>query len=321
MPKETLRIDDFTGGINEKADARDIEDNQATVFANFSNSQRGKLKLQGNWALRFTEINKWGNYRGCGGTTTGNSQGSTIGQYLGYGGTLVATTKPGTQTSHEINNYSNGYGLFSFVHDFNYGGSDGETDVAEIPTEFICIGNGHKVDVFDPNPNVGDNLDRWEAGLIDLTNTIDGETGRNDNVRHTFEWNNSVLRVYDANPDNWPHHSAKFLAHINKNFFSRVDIDGEGALFSLSDSTISNTKEANKVNKWISGYVNYHSPQDALDGNTESGYKFTPLTVIRAGINYDSAGSVTFNTSGDSWGANPSQHNPDGGMQVLLEFD
>ena len=48
MPKQSLEIKDFSGGLNAYADARDIKDDQFSQLWNFSSSQAGILKIGGS---------------------------------------------------------------------------------------------------------------------------------------------------------------------------------------------------------------------------------------------------------------------------------
>ena len=47
MPRDTLKIDRFEGGVNTKADRRDIDDNQATRIVDGYVATPGKITLSG----------------------------------------------------------------------------------------------------------------------------------------------------------------------------------------------------------------------------------------------------------------------------------
>ena len=48
MPKKAYKIEDFSGGINQLADPRDIEDNQFEELFNADVSRIGRITLPGN---------------------------------------------------------------------------------------------------------------------------------------------------------------------------------------------------------------------------------------------------------------------------------
>jgi len=48
MPKQSLEIKDFSGGLNCYSDARDIQDTEFTQFWNVTSSQKGILKIGGS---------------------------------------------------------------------------------------------------------------------------------------------------------------------------------------------------------------------------------------------------------------------------------
>ena len=48
MPKKSYKIEDFSGGINQLADPRDIGDNQFEELFNADVSRVGKITLPGN---------------------------------------------------------------------------------------------------------------------------------------------------------------------------------------------------------------------------------------------------------------------------------
>ena len=48
MPKQILKINDFSGGINNSADPRDIEDNEFVELKNFTIKDSGRLHTVGD---------------------------------------------------------------------------------------------------------------------------------------------------------------------------------------------------------------------------------------------------------------------------------
>ena len=50
MPKQTLKIEGFHGGINTNADPRDIQDNQSPNLQDVKISNLGKIKLEGQFS-------------------------------------------------------------------------------------------------------------------------------------------------------------------------------------------------------------------------------------------------------------------------------
>ena len=49
MPKQLYVINDFSGGINNKKDPRDIEDNELSLVQNMSIDALGKIKTIGKF--------------------------------------------------------------------------------------------------------------------------------------------------------------------------------------------------------------------------------------------------------------------------------
>ena len=48
MPKQLYKINDFSGGMNNVQDPRDIKDNEMAFIKNFALDQRGALKTAGS---------------------------------------------------------------------------------------------------------------------------------------------------------------------------------------------------------------------------------------------------------------------------------
>ena len=50
MPKQSLKIEGFHGGLNTNADPRDIQDNQSPNLQDVKISNLGKIKLEGRFS-------------------------------------------------------------------------------------------------------------------------------------------------------------------------------------------------------------------------------------------------------------------------------
>ena len=57
MPKQVYHIKAFEGGINKKADPRDIEDSQVVEATNVSVSNVGRITMPGNGKSSFVTVN------------------------------------------------------------------------------------------------------------------------------------------------------------------------------------------------------------------------------------------------------------------------
>ena len=341
MPKETKTIDKFSGGRNDIVDPRDMSEGDFAEFVNLSNSTGGTLSVQGTIAMPVNLENAWGIFKRLH-MSQADGGGGLFG-YAGIEGTLYSETGTAISRLNRLNcqNFSNGYGLYNFVHDYNYG-EDGVTDIAEIPTEFIVYGDGKYINLFDGQaPN--NDIDDFSAHHIHIANLGDSEAdGSNESVWHGFDWSAGVLRMYDANETNWASNRPKYLAHVARQFMTRVAIPGP--TFTTSENDI---KDNLIVNRWQTGDANLKQPKDAIsstepddnpsgnstvstDGTGDAeGLTFIPLTVVKAGRDFG-LGNISFNTTEhDGWGTTDAGddgtqiggHNPTGGMQVLLEFD
>jgi hypothetical protein len=56
MPKQTLKIEGFHGGLNTNADPRDIQDNQSPNLQDAKISNLGKIKLDGGFVSGSTGV-------------------------------------------------------------------------------------------------------------------------------------------------------------------------------------------------------------------------------------------------------------------------
>jgi len=127
VPKKAYKIEDFSGGINQLADPRDIGDNQFEELFNADVSRVGKITLPGN-ALNVHQVTNIKNNV----VSPDNSDGFNI-----------------LNTNQGI---APGYGLFAFSHDFNMrgitGSESGDTN-KEQTTDFLCINDGAHINIWD----------------------------------------------------------------------------------------------------------------------------------------------------------------------------
>lgn len=134
MAKEVLHIKSFEGGINKKADPRDIEDNQIVEAVNVDISNVGRVVVPGDGKSGYNTVNSKGYL------VTPNSDPPTFSNYL----------NPGS-------------GLFAFYHDFNL--SQDNVNPDEKPTEFICLNNGAHIKLWGDNAK-GMETGAWSDGQL-----------------------------------------------------------------------------------------------------------------------------------------------------------
>jgi hypothetical protein len=140
MAKKAHKIEVFDGGINQRSDARDMEENQLYEAYNIDVSQKGRIIVSGNGQSVYEDINSLGGY-----------------------------SSPHVNGFSLINgiNFEAGKGLFVFSHDFNMGELGVDTP-SEIGTEFLCINDGAHIAIWDSLyntsiANVG--LDQFRSGV------------------------------------------------------------------------------------------------------------------------------------------------------------
>ena len=125
MAKRVYKIGAFEGGINQKSDPRDIQENQLEEAVNVDVSNPGRITMPGDAKSNFVLKNAAGNY-----------------------------VVPNGSDAFITNPFTNGYGLFSFQHDFNMN-DDSSTNSGkpfEVSDEFLCINDGPKIKIWDSCP-------------------------------------------------------------------------------------------------------------------------------------------------------------------------
>ena len=150
MPKQEYKILEFHGGSNTKFDPRDIADNQ-NAFSTLSVRHPGRLVVEGDAKNLYgkTDIN-----------------GATI--------TDITTASGG---------FDNGYGLFSFSHDYSM-----ESTPSESETDFVVINDDVGIDIYDANQT----SDEWQNDKFKLGS-------RTGAVKPEYYNVDGALRVCDSN--------------------------------------------------------------------------------------------------------------------------
>ena len=103
MPKQILKLEQFSGGINDNSDARDIQLTEFASLTNMTFSNQGKLTVLGEFTLH--------------------------------------ESTPDDATTHKSDRGTGkaGYGLFSFDHDYTMlDGTAGALQAASAITETPC---------------------------------------------------------------------------------------------------------------------------------------------------------------------------------------
>ena len=171
MPKKAYKIEDFSGGINQLADPRDIQDNQFEELFNADVSRIGRITLPGNALEPYQTINVKNNV-----VSPDNTNELSI-----------INTNQGLTP---------GYGLFAFSHDFNMRGFFGAENL-EQSTDFLCINDGAHIDIWDSCHAPGGGIPLWINSAIKL-----GEAHLADNglkVKPSYYMANDGIRVIDSN--------------------------------------------------------------------------------------------------------------------------
>ena len=57
MPKKVWKIEEFDGGINQRADGRDINDNQLVEAFNVDISNKGRITMPGDGKSLYETVN------------------------------------------------------------------------------------------------------------------------------------------------------------------------------------------------------------------------------------------------------------------------
>lgn len=180
MPKQVYHIKAFEGGINKKADPRDIEDNQLVEVTNASVSNVGRITMPGNGKSAFVTVNAEN--------------------------VLVSPTSSEDNQNrfHKETPIASGHGLFSFTHDYNFDNTNSLIEPRELNTEFICINDGADIDIW--TDIAGLQYGNWKDSLISMGvvhNT--GSDGASEDiadikgVKPVYYKADNGLRVCDGN--------------------------------------------------------------------------------------------------------------------------
>jgi len=179
LPKRVLQISAFEAGLNKRNDPRDIEGKQLVEAKNIDVSNPGRIVMPGEGRAIFNTVN-------------------SLNQF-------VSPSNDSSSQSIFQNNVpiSDGYGIFSFVHDYNFKNS-AETP-QELGTEFICINDGADIKAWRDNdyPNsFGSSFDKiLSLGTVHSTSPL-GESSDiedDDRVKPIYYKADNGLRVCDAN--------------------------------------------------------------------------------------------------------------------------
>ena len=200
MPKKSLEIKDFSGGLNAYSDARDIKDDEFAQLWNFSSSQAGILKIGGSmvqhiFGLPHNNANFQSGY-GLFATSTDSTptiiegqleSGFEEGTIAGYSSTTVTlATTPSFQSvsNHGTDDFynnktiliydGNGAGQSRRIVDYN--GSTKEATITEAFTSTIP-NTSSKYKIFSwagDNSSFGDSDTTTDINYIDKGGTATG---------------------------------------------------------------------------------------------------------------------------------------------------
>ena len=178
MPKRVLQIAAFEGGLNKRNDPRDIKGNELVEARNVDVSNLGRIVMPGEGRAIFNTVN-------------------SLNQF-------VSPSNDSDSQSIFTNNVpiSDGYGIFSFVHDYNF--TDDDSLPQEIGTEFICINDGADIKAWRDNVPVGfaSDFDKiLSLGTVHSTAPSGESSSIEDEhrVKPIFYKADNGLRVCDAN--------------------------------------------------------------------------------------------------------------------------
>ena len=203
MPKQVYHIKAFEGGINKKADPRDIEDNQLVEATNVNVSNVGRVTMPGDGKSSFVTVNA-------------------------ENVPVSPTDSEGQDRFDNETPISSGHGLFSFTHDYDFNNTsvDDNTGPNEVNTEFICVNDGADIDIWTDNFE-GTDYGPWKDSLISMGTVHNtGTDGNSENlldvkgVKPVYYKADNGLRVCDAN-------------------FSEEQLTAETAISVSADSTTS----------------------------------------------------------------------------------
>ena len=168
MPKKVWKIEEFDGGINKRADGRDINDNQLVEAFNVDISNKGRITMPGDGKSLYETVNA-----------------------------VYTNVSP---SMDNVSLFSNGlphsgYGLFSFNHDTNLHLSGGATtnptteisriqNFNDMNTEFLCISDGGNIHIWtDSTIDAVGAGGYWHMNILRLGNVHNpgGSGGANPN--------------------------------------------------------------------------------------------------------------------------------------------
>ena len=182
MPKQVYHIKAFEGGINKKADPRDIEDNQLVEVTNASISNVGRITMSGDGKSSFVTVNA-------------------------ENVPVSPTDSEGQDRFDNETPISSGHGLFSFTHDYDFNNTGVINNISpnEVNTEFICVNDGADIDIWTDNFN-NTQYGPWKDSLISM-GTIHNTGTQGDSedladvkgVKPVYYKAGNGLRVCDAN--------------------------------------------------------------------------------------------------------------------------
>ena len=220
MPKKSYKIEDFSGGINQLADPRDIGDNQFEELFNADVSRVGKITLPGN-ALNVHQVT--------------NILNKVVSPESSLGGTLTFQ-----KTNQGI---APGHGLFAFSHDYNMRGI---TDVfnKKRPSNFLCINDGAYINIWDSchTETIGDSdwitpaIKLGEAHAIGDPDDIEFS----EKVKPTYYMAGSGLRVCDGQ-----------FCEIDTNVNNSGTVTATATSITAGDNVVLNKDEYIRINNEI----------------------------------------------------------------------
>ena len=183
MPKRVLQISAFEAGLNKRNDPRDIKDNELVEARNVDVSNLGRIVMPGEGRATFNTVNSLNQF-----VSPTNDADS---QHLFYNNVPI----------------SDGYGLFSFVHDYNFRNDVDpiSTPPKEVGTEFICINDGADIKAWRDNmhpESFGSEFDKiLSLGTVHSTAPLmeSSDIEDEDRVKPIYYKADNGLRVCDAN--------------------------------------------------------------------------------------------------------------------------
>tara|TARA_R100000315_G_scaffold57226_1_gene31831 strand:+ start:219 stop:4067 length:3849 start_codon:yes stop_codon:yes gene_type:complete len=219
VPKKVYKIESFEGGINQKADPRDIKNNQLEEAFNVDVSNPGRIVMTGDGTSSYVNVN------------AKNKQ--------------VSPTEESSSLLLNGSNLTNGYGLFNFSHDYNMADTP-----SEVASDFICINDGAKVHIWDSCYDSAGGVDSWLNSKITL-----GKANSNNNGN---EWIEKVKPIYYKADNGLRVCDGQFCSQ-NIDALLNADVGSSTNTFVLQQPLSSNIaandylKINNEIVKYISG--------------------------------------------------------------------